>query len=55
MMWQAYAVLVGRSNGDGARRGLITIVQFTDPRRCIFQTPVHGSLKYTVFSLATVY
>jgi hypothetical protein len=42
-----YAVLVGGSNGDGARRGLVTIVELIDPRPYIFsvcrvrQTDLH--------------
>ena len=43
-----YTVLVGGSNGDGARRGQVTIIELTDPRPYIFQTPVHGRLIYTV-------
>jgi len=44
----SYAVMVGGSNGDGAWRGLVTIVELLHPRPYIFQTPVHGSLIYTV-------
>jgi len=43
-----YAVLVGRSIGDGAWRGLVTIVESIDPRPCNFTTPLHVSLIYTV-------
>jgi len=47
-----YAVLVGGSNGDGAWRGLVTIVELIDPRPYIFQTPVYGSLTYTVIYMS---
>ena len=47
-----YAVLVGGSNGDGAWRGQVTIVELIDPRPYIFQTPVHGSLIYTVIYMS---
>jgi hypothetical protein len=37
------------ANGDGARRGLVTIVEFQiDPRPSICQPPVYGRLIYTV-------
>jgi hypothetical protein len=40
---------VGVSNGDGAWRGLVTIVESIDPRPYIFQPAVYGRLIYTVF------
>ena len=43
-----YAVLVGRSNGDGAWRGLVTIVEVIDPRPYIFQVAVYGNLDLRV-------
>ena len=42
------AVLVGGSNGDGAWRGQVTIVELIDPRPYIVQSPVYGRLIYTV-------
>jgi len=47
-----YAVLMGGSNGDGARRGLVTIVELIDPRPYIFQSAVYGRLIYTVISMS---
>jgi hypothetical protein len=46
----AYAVLVGGSNGDGAWRGLVTIVELIDSRPYIFQSAVYSRLIYTVMS-----
>jgi hypothetical protein len=46
-----YAVLVGGSNGDCARRGLVTIVELIDPRPFIFQSAVCGRLIYTVIHM----
>jgi hypothetical protein len=43
-----YAVLVWWANGDGARRGLVTIVELLDPCPYIFQPPVYGRLIYAV-------
>jgi hypothetical protein len=39
---------LGVSNGDGARRGLITIVELIDPRPYIFQVTMYSNLIYTV-------
>jgi len=47
-----YAVLVGGSNGDGAWRGLVTIVEFIDPRPYIFLSAVYGRLIYTVIYMS---
>jgi len=47
-----YAVLVGGANGDGARRGLVTIVELIDPRPYIFQVTVYGNLIYTVIYMS---
>ena len=47
-----YAVLVAGANGDGARRGLITIVELIDPHPYIFQPPVYGRLIYTVIYMS---
>ena len=44
----SYAVLVGGSNGDGAWRGLVAIVELIDPHPYIFQSAVYGRLIYTV-------
>jgi len=38
-MFTLYAVLVGGGNGDGAWRGLVTIVELIDPRPYIFSLP----------------
>jgi len=46
-----YAVL-GGSKRDGARRGLVTIVQLIDPYSCIFQSAVYGRLIYTLIYLS---
>ena len=46
-----YAVLVGGSNGDGARRGMVTIIQLTDPRPYIFQLTVYGNLIYLIHTV----
>jgi len=45
---RGYAVLEGGANGDGAWRGLVTIVELID--RCPYksQSPVYGRLIYTV-------
>ena len=43
-----YAVLVAGANGDGARRGQVTIVELIDPRPYIFQPAVYGKLICTV-------
>jgi len=43
-----YAVMVGGANGDGAWRGLITIVELIDPRPYNFQPAVYGRLIYSV-------
>jgi len=43
---------VGGSNGDGAWRGLVTIVQLDDPRPYIFQSAVYGRLIYTVIYMS---
>ena len=49
IVWShTYAVLVGGSNGDGARRGLVTIVKSIDPRPYNFQVTVCNYLIYTV-------
>jgi len=50
-----YAVLVGGANGDGAWRGLGTIVELTYPRPYMFQPAEYGRLIYTVTYIATVY
>jgi len=42
--------MVGGSNGDGAWRGLVTIVQLIDPRPYMFESTVYGRLIYTVCS-----
>jgi hypothetical protein len=42
-----YAVLVGGTNGDGAWRGLVTIVDLIDPLPYILQSAVFGRLIYT--------
>jgi len=47
-----YAVLVGGSNGDGAWRGMVTIVELIDPRPYIFQSAVYGRLIYTVIYMS---
>ena len=47
-----YAVLVGGSNGDGAWRGLVTIVELIDPRPYIFQSDVYVRLIYTVIYMS---
>ena len=36
------------TNGDGAWRGLVTIVELIDPRPYIFLSAVYGNLIYTV-------
>ena len=41
---------MGGSNGDGAWRGLVMIVELIDPRPYMFQSAVYGRLIYT-FSL----
>jgi len=45
-------VLVGRSNADGAWRGLVTIVELIDPRPYFFQSTVYGRLIYTVIYMS---
>jgi hypothetical protein len=47
-----YAYRVGGSNGDGAWRGLVTIVDLIDPRPYIFQPAVYGRLIYTVIYIS---
>ena len=47
-----YAVLVGGANGDGAWRGLVTIVVLIDPRPYIVQPAVYGRLIYTVIHMS---
>ena len=48
----SYAVLVGGSNGDGAWRGLVSIVESIDPRPYNFQSAVYGRLIYTVIYMS---
>ena len=48
----SYAVLVGGANGDGAWRGLVTIVESIDPRPYILQPAVYGRLIYTVIYMS---
>jgi len=43
---------VGGSNGDGAWRGLVTILELIDPRPYIFQFAVYGRLIYTVIYMS---
>ena len=43
---------MGKADGDGAWRGLVMIVELKDPRPYIFQTPVYGSLMYTVIHMS---
>jgi hypothetical protein len=43
-LWAFYAVMVGGSNGDGAKRSLVTIVELIDPRPYNFQVTVYGDL-----------
>ena len=40
------------ANGDGARRGLVTIVESIDPRPYMFQSAVYGRLIYTVIYMS---
>jgi len=47
-----YALLVWGVNGDGAWRGLVTIVESIDPRPYIFQVTVYGNLIYTVIYMS---
>ena len=47
-MGTSYVVLVGGAKGDGASRGLVTIVESIDPRPYIFQPAVYGWLIYSV-------
>jgi hypothetical protein len=50
-----YAVLEGGTNGDGARRGLVTIIESTDPRPYIFQPDLLSMLlamSCTVFKIS---
>jgi len=42
------AVLVEGSNCDGAWRGMVTILEFIDPRSYISQVTVYNNLIYTV-------
>jgi len=48
----SYAVLVGGSNGDGAWRGLVSIVELIDRRPYMFQVTVCGNLIYTVIYMS---
>ena len=48
----SYADRLGGSNGGGAGRGMVTIVELTDPRPYIFQPPVYGRLIYTVIYMS---
>jgi len=43
---------VGGANGDGAGRGLVTIVELIDPRPYIFQPAVYGRLIYTAMYMS---
>ena len=43
---------MGGANGDGAWRGLVTIVELIDPRPYNFQPPVYGRLIYTVIYMS---
>ena len=47
-----HAVLVDGGNGDGAWRCLVTIVEFTHPRPCIYEPLVYGRLVYTVIHMS---
>jgi len=47
-----YADRLGGSNGDGAWRGPVTIVEFIDPRPYILKPPVHSRLIYTVIYMS---
>jgi len=47
-----YADRVGGSNGDGARRGPVAIVEFIDPRPYMLQSPVCGRLIYTIIYMS---
>jgi len=47
-----YAVMVGGSFGDGAKRGLVTIVELIVPRPYILQPAVDGRLIYTVICMS---
>jgi hypothetical protein len=49
-----YAVLVGGANGDGAQRGLVTIVELriTRPSPIQFQPPGSRKLIYTVIYMS---
>ena len=43
----------GGGGGGGCERdGQVTIIELIDPRPYIFQTPVHGSLIYTVIYMS---
>ena len=42
----------GGANGDGAWRGLVTIVELIDPRPYIFQPAVYGRLIYAVIHMS---
>ena len=43
---------MGVANGDGAWRGLVTIVELIDPRSYIFQSAMYGRLIYTVIYMS---
>ena len=43
---------MGGANGDGAWRGVVTIVELIDPRPYIFHNPVYGRLIYTVMYMS---
>ena len=43
---------MGGANGDGAKRGLVTIVELTDPRPYMIQSAVYGRLIYTVIYMS---
>jgi hypothetical protein len=42
----------GGGKGDGAGRGMVTIVELIDPRPYNFQPPVYGRLIYTVIYMS---
>jgi hypothetical protein len=46
------AVMAGGSNGDGAWRGLVTIVELLDPRPYTFQVTVYSKLIYTMIYMS---
>jgi hypothetical protein len=47
-----YAILVGGTNGVGARRGMVAIVELIDHRPYDFQPAVYGRLIYTVMNFS---